>query len=240
MSANVYRNPNFPKDLFRIDEDIYSVLVYDDFVMNDVEVEGWGKSAAGSGSGDLILSAGNAEEGHPGVVQISTGTASTGRCAIYKCQNAIVLGGGEYKLETIVKIPTLFDGTNDGNLYIGLHNGVTAEPGNGVYFEYDRDNSDNWHAVAAKATARTKTDTGVAVLANTYIKLAIVVNDDVSEAFYYINDELVTTVSTNLPSQTTSGGPIFFINKEAGTTARTLRVDWVRFLVTFSNDGRIG
>ncbi len=85
----------------------------------------------------------------------------------------------------------------------------------------------NWQAYTYNSSVGTITDTGVAAVADgSYNTFLTRVNDSTSVQFF-INGTLVATHTTNLP--TTQVCPQVAIQKTAGTTSRTLFVDWVRF-----------
>lgn len=72
-----------------------------------------------------------------------------------------------------------------------------------ICFEYDADTSDtNWYAVTSNGTSQNRTDTGIAVTADTVYEFSIFV-DDGGTVYFYIDGSLVATTALNLPATTT-------------------------------------
>jgi hypothetical protein len=141
-------------------------------------------------------------------------------------------------MTTRIRIPDLSDGTNSYNLRIGMVNSLNqVNIGNGCIFTYDSigtqtgsSASANWQALTANTNVRTFTNTTTAVSANTWVKLRIVANS--SNVFFYVNNTLVATHTTNIP--TTNLVPYIDIRKTAGSTARTLEVDYSTIDIKYS------
>ena len=88
-----------------------------------------------------------------------------------------------------------------------------------IYFRYDRLTSANWLAISESGSTETSTDTGIAVSAGTEVDLQFVINSDATSVGYYIDDVLVATHTTNIP--TANNLTISWnIIKSAGTTER--------------------
>jgi len=104
----------------------------------------------------------------------------------------------------------------------------------GAYFELTGADVD-WQSKTASNTSRTTDDTGETAAANTWTRLRIEVNAAGSEVKFYIDGDLKSTISTNIP--TGSGrelGCVASIIKSAGTTERTAQVDYVYSKVDFT------
>jgi hypothetical protein len=149
------------------------------------------------------------ESGRYGVVQISSGTTSSGRGEIVSNNpvNAYILGNQVF--EAIARVPTLAAaGVTDYSVIVGWSNNMAAAGGSGdmhqIAFVYNRSLSTNWAAVTAGAS-QTRTNTGVAA-ATTWTRLKCVLNAALNNAKFYINDVLVATHTTNFPSS----GPYAF------------------------------
>jgi hypothetical protein len=105
-------------------------------------------------------------------------------------------------------------------LEVGLHDGnATTVISDGVYFRYDRLTNINWLAISESGNTETATDTLIPVAEDVAIDLQVVSNVDATSIKYYINDALVATHTTNIP--TAANMQIAFsIIKSAGTTER--------------------
>lgn len=167
----------------------------------------------------------------PGIMTGSTGTTNTGYATLYVSQAGyagFLFGAGVYTFETEIYITTLSAVAEEYIIRIGFGDVITgADMVDGAYFEYNRLTSVNWYCCTSANSARTKADSGVAAGAAAWIRLKIVVNDDATAAAFYINDVLVRTNILNIPSGAgRNTAAIFNIIKSAGTTGRTLQVDW--------------
>jgi len=198
---------------------------FEDFVgLTNPTAGTWLTHVAGTGAGTTPVASTNLR---PGILQLSTGTTTTGRGAIRMngYLNQFTFGAGVYTIEIDVYITTLSDGTDTYSLWFGMGDDTTAEPTKGVYFQYASGTSANWYRCSATASTYTRTDTGTAVVAGAWIRLKIVVNSTGTSAEYFINGTSVGTNTTNIPT----GGVIGILSavKSAGTTARTFNVDWI-------------
>jgi hypothetical protein len=169
-----------------------------------------------------------------GVIQLSTGSDTTGRCSIARGPSQIFFGnhGSALVLRYRVALSALSDGTDTYTAYIGFGDGGGAGGDNndGAYFRYTHSvNSGEFEAVTAKGGARTATDTNVAA-ATTYKILEIRVNAAGNSVTFYIDGALVATNTTNIPDTISNlCGFLVKIEKSAGTTARILYIDWFDF-----------
>jgi len=174
------------------------------------------------------------DEKHPSLSQFATGTTATGRAGQQWGSTAnLMIGGGELMIESVLIVPTLSTSAQRFACRWGLGTSQTGDHADGVYFEYDESVSANFRLKAANSSVRTTVDSGVAVPANTFFRLKIVINDT-TNAQFYVNGVLVGTISTNLPSNTTLLLAIVHIIKSVGTTSRTLQMDNFYFNEYFS------
>jgi len=181
--------------------------------------------AANSGAGTSVsITATPVDKFHPGWIQLSTGTTAAGRSGInLGAANAVITNGVIYN-ESVIMIPNLPDGIDNFAIRWGWGSVNTGDHTNGVYFEFDPAVGTTWYAKTARASTRTTQNTGVTVLANSYIRLGIQITNG-SKAEYYINGNLVATITATFPDSFTG---VFFtmnINKSLGTNARFLWVD---------------
>jgi len=176
----------------------------------------------------------------------STGTLSTGSATTYHGSggslSALYIPSSNWFIySTRIRIPTLNDGTQKFYINIGINTTVpAATPPEGVGFLYDLDGtttgssaSANWQTYSINGLNRTfnQNHTGVAVLANTWTKLKVLFNSSI--AYYYIDDVLIATHTTNMPSGDIIA-PCSGIIKTAGTTARTYHMDYNTIDIKYS------
>ena len=174
-----------------------------------------------------------------GIITLSTSTSATGRAGIGTSTGAtnqtMILGGGKILFETAVYIPTLSSPTERFQFMAGFsttNNSTTIS--NGVLFVYDSAGvstggaaSPNWQVMTARASTRSWTTTSTAVTAATWYTLRAEINAAGSEVLFYINNTLVKTETTNIP--TAAVGMMHQIYKTVGTTARTADIDYIYF-----------
>jgi Lower baseplate protein N-terminal domain len=170
-----------------------------------------------------------------GVIQFSTSTTTTGSARIAtdaSTANGVILSGGKFLYETSVKIPTLSTVSEEFSFAFGFTgNTVTPTITNGILFSYDRLGvatgsaaSANWQVATGKTSVRSYTTTSVPVVAGQWYKLTMIINAAATQVDFYIDDVLVKSETNNIGTQ---GGLTAFILKSAGTTARTMQLDYL-------------
>ncbi|HEY4360325.1 MAG TPA: hypothetical protein VGN17_05130 [Bryobacteraceae bacterium] len=165
----------------------------------------------------------------PGIVQLSTGTTTSGYS--YRGtgdSNSVSFttpGSGVLLYETAVNIPTLPDGTDSAGIREGFLAGTSGDNNNDICFKYTNAST---HLICRTDNAGTATTTTLGSaydpVAGTFQKLAIRVDEKAKEVNFYVNDVLVATHKTNIPTAAVGAG--VSILKTAGTTARTVQVDY--------------
>jgi hypothetical protein len=187
-------------------------------------VFGWASANSGAGAaftGNLYIDVNSF-----GVWRASTGTTTTGYSVMYG--NYIRVGGGVVTMEWRVYTPSaVSDGTDTYTLRAGCDNGSPGDGSTGIFFRYtDAVNGGRWQCVSRAASVESTADSGIAVAANTYYNLKIIVNAGASSITYYINGASVGTIATNIPAAGSSPTINFGIAKSLGTTARAFQADY--------------
>lgn len=191
--------------------------------------------AINSGSGSGSSSTASTASGLVGLLQTSTGTATSGYGYVGTGSSTLSLGGGIWEFEVDVeRLSALCDGTNSYALLVGFFDTQSADQTDGVYFLYDSigvstgsASSDRWQCVTASNSTRTLTETSTDV-STSGAKLHIGIDADGTHAYFYIDESLVATHITNIP--TGAGREMGFgwmLIKSAGTSARTMNVDYL-------------
>jgi hypothetical protein len=93
--------------------------------------------------------------------------------------------------------------------------------------------SPNWLAVTSNGGSRTETNTGIAVVANSFSRFRISVNADGTSVGFYIDDVLVATNTTNIPTVNLTGIGIKIGNLIGTTVSKSLYTDYVSVSATF-------
>jgi hypothetical protein len=175
-----------------------------------------------------------------GVLQQSMGTTSTGSAnvSIGVGGGSVVGGAGVITSDALVCMSALSDGTNRYTYKKGLFSLFNANPVAAIAFVYDEGGvegivnstaSPNWRVVTIDASTRTITNTGVDVSATAFQKLYFIVNAGGTSVEFYIDDVLVATHTTNIPTGWTkklmyASGALKYL----GTTERIAYLDYVK------------
>lgn len=160
---------------------------------------------------------------------------NTGRFFVFNCgRKSFISRIWVLALSTITDRYTILNGfSNSANTTItsgaafiydegGVGTGTTASP--------------NWQIITANGGVRTNFVTSVPVNITTWYSFKIETNENDTEVYYYINDVLVRTETTNIPA----GGvsliqPYITINKNTGTTNRGIAVDYLGLKIKLNN-----
>ncbi len=124
--------------------------------------------------------------------------------------NCFVLGGGQLTVNWVFNLVALSTVPNNYLTQLGIMDSNAAAnqipPIDGCFFSYtDGVNGGKWQATCMSATVATTVDTGI--LANTsYNNFGIIVNPAASSVGFYINQVLVATIATNIPTASISPG----------------------------------
>jgi hypothetical protein len=137
-----------------------------------------------------------------------------------------IFSNGVYTIESDVYLAALSTAAQEYTFQLGFGDTMGADQVDGAYFRYDRTVSVNWLACTANNSARTATDTGIAVGAAAWIRLKIVINADATAVAFYINGVLVATNVLNIPTARTLGAVIALL-KTVGAGAVQAWSDWI-------------
>jgi hypothetical protein len=210
-----------------------ALLYYNDFL----ETAGWNAYNVGAGASTAWATADDGN--HPGVITLATGTTSTG-AAFYGPSDShtsvyrkIVLNSDPLTMEFLARIPTLPDATNNFYLLLGLYDSTTQA--NRVYAAayWDTGSSSvRWMLFATAAGSGTSTILGSGPAANTWYKIELICTT--SLITLKVNNVLIGTHATNIP--TLGMIPILCASKSAGTTSRTIDIDYIRITKAMSGN----
>lgn len=192
----------------------------------------WNAGTSGTGAARSTASAFNSSENTVGMVVCATGTTTTGRSSQYDGDESLWFGNGwTWMLETRACVDVLADATNDYAVYLGFcdNNAVAGEPNDGAYFKYVRSVTNTfWVATTANNGTRTTTVTAIAPTVLVMQVFRINVNEAANSVEFRIDGNLVATHNTNIPTASArSTGIGQKIQKSAGTTSRSLYIDYI-------------
>ena len=201
----------------------------------------------GAGAATLISGAPSVRAtNQQGFIQPATGSTNTGHAGIYGTtsgNNFMALGGGAVSFATSTLIPTLSNGTERYRIVLGF--GTTAlntSDITGIFFTYDEGGiqngtsaSPNWQCITAVSSVRTLTVTSVAASTTAWQKFSIEINAASTSVEFYIDNVLVATHTTNIPTGITQlVTPKIQIGKSIGTTSRTFFADYFGYKQTYT------
>jgi hypothetical protein len=214
----------------------YAQNQFDDFVMDDL-----GSSGALSHSeysyvvsnADIETDAtGNDYFGRVICETFGTGTSDDGWIASGGNDNKIRVGGKIFLFETRVRLEDVNLSSQTQQSYTGFMNygsgnsPTKGDPAAGIFFKHNDDVSANWQVVTRNASTSTTTTTTVAVTADQWYKLRFIVNAAGSQVDFYIDDVLVASHTTNIPTSTTGMRIVAKTEKTSGDTDMTFSTDW--------------
>lgn len=177
------------------------------------------------------------------IVQLSTATNTNGG---YRFNSGIVgelFGTNINRFEALTRVNTNSDATNTFQYLVGFWDNIASvNQVDGAYFLYDAQgvstgsaSSGNWQLITSSNSVRTFTTSSVAIDNTNLQKLRIDVNASGTSVEFYINDVLVGTHTTNIPTGTArSFGMGAYLQKSAGTTARTVDIDYLFYKTKFT------
>jgi hypothetical protein len=201
-------------------------------------------TATGAGASCITTGSITNRTNQQGVVRAQTGTTLTGQAGyIYGGVN-LFRGTGTVSIETYVTIETLSTSSERFFTIFG-HIGVANynNPANGIFFAYDEGGvigfganagSPNFKCVAINTLTRTFFTSSVPVVAGQWYKLRIDLNAAGTQAAFYIDGNLITTLTTNIPATSTAMGVHSVIVKTVGTTARAMQTDYFNYEEIFT------
>lgn len=212
---------------------------WNDFGQNNGMTDGVFQAFPGNGGAAAITTNPIGLDGsRVGLMGLRTGTASNGRAAIMNDPQVgvyIRAGSGKLVFETSVFMRTLSTSSDRYHCYFGVGtNIVGGAQTSGCVFLYDEGGvstgssaSANWQIQTAASNSRTYFSTSVAVQASTWYNFQIEIDETASSVKYYINNTLVRTETTNIPSTAANLIGLMSIVKNVGTTDVGIILDYV-------------
>ena len=172
-----------------------------------------------------------------GVISHSTTLVATNFAGYLYGGSSLFIGNGTVSLETYITIETLSTATERFYTLFGyILGGNLANLTNGIFFTYDEGGSANggiastfFRCACINASTRTYATTTVPVVASQWYKLRIDINAAASSVGFYIDGNLVATITTNIPATTTAMSIGSYIIKTIGITARTMQTDYFMY-----------
>lgn len=167
---------------------------------------------------------------HPGVVQISVTSNNT---YMKLGDNHFVFGQGQTIIDWVIKLGQTSNGTDRFVARVGMMDGTTGNPSNGVLFSYvDNVNSGKWVIEKWNGGAQSTANTNSTADTNWH-RFRIIVSADAGTINYYIDGVEVTgspltTATTNFVT------PRLSINTSLGSASKTISADlmWLQYNIS--------
>lgn len=192
--------------------------------------QNWWRDLSTGTSGALLSLTGY--NNHPGVVVLNTGTSSSGYGEIgwelSTAVGSVAFGGGTFDMTFINKIATTATSSQDFTMAWGWRNAANTSGAttDGAWFQYNRTtNSGRWTIRTMKASSGTTANTTTTPDTNWHTYKISVNADGTSVSFFIDGVEVSNSpIVTNIPVAKVS--PFFNIIKTAGSTNRTVEIDY--------------
>ena len=183
-------------------------------------------TAAGSGAATGVVST---DVTRVGILQLSTGTDTTGGLTTRIGAAPLTAGDGRLWFHALIKLTTLRTAGEDFAVRIGFFDSTNASPVDGAYFLYDS-TSANWQTrMVSNSSATVATSTSV-VVTGEWQAFSVVFAADGSDVKFYIGETLIATHTLTIPTGIARAfGCGAMIVKSAGSTARTMQMDYASF-----------
>jgi hypothetical protein len=187
---------------------------------------GWRVATASGGS---LSPATEPRPDTPGWYELRTGGAADGSCAL-RLDEVSLSGHPLFVWEARVAPQAANRAGQTSTWRIGLHDGtIGAAPRNGFYFEQAADAA-TLRCRTAAGGAPSDEDAGVELAPGTAHRLRIT-SDGGGAAYFSVDDEIVATITRDLPAARGAFGLSITLEKTAGTgTEHALVVDYVYLL----------
>jgi len=137
----------------------------------------------------------------------------------------------------------LITATDRYNVIFGISAGTNSTLTVGCAFIYDEGGvgtgttaSPNFQIITAVGSVRTNFVTSVVVAVDTWYDFRIESNSTFTQVLYYINDNLVLTETTNVPTNSNQALPIISLTKTAGTNNRVMAIDYIGYKIKFNTE----
>jgi hypothetical protein len=219
---------------------------FNDFGQNNTFSDGVFQTFPVNGGGALTFSPIPNTNDYIGYQGLSTGVLINGANSIRTDVNAgrfFNFNCGRKSFTSRIWVLALSDVTNRYNILNGFSNGNNSTVSSGAAFIYDEGGvgtgttaSPNWQIITANGGVRTNFVTSVPVNITTWYSFKIETNANDTEVYYYINDVLVRTETTNIPGVGVANiQPYISITKNTGTTNRGIAVDYLGLKIKLNN-----
>lgn len=193
----------------------FSSEEFEDFLLSQLSATDSRYAIIGTTSGlgsSVSLEGAVSNNNHHGLVTITGGLlGGTALVNFFNGNNKLRIID-EMVFEFRVRIPTLSTGGQSFVVRFGM--GDTTAPANGFCFSYTHSTGGgNWQCLTVNGSTTTTIDAGINVSANTWYKLKARINTPKNEVKFFIDDILIATSTTNIPTSSTNVRPIAYLQR---------------------------
>lgn len=182
------------------------------------------------------------EVNRPGIYRLSNGTSASGNAFITTRLLASSVqympykfGNGAIEMSAGVRIATLGISTQNYVSAFGYVNNLVSNT-SGCFMRYAFSAGSTWQGVCATSGTPTVCDTGVTVSVDTWYDLKVAINSDGTAATFVVDGNASCSVASTIPSASTDLSLQLAIARTAGSTVRTIDVDYLT--LTYAITGR--
>jgi hypothetical protein len=226
---------NSDSRLLGIAYDPINTLVEDHFMTGNLDTDeigkmGWRRSINGTAAATILLS----EGGHPGIIQLKSGTGALGRSSIHLGNGIgfpMIIGGvNQIAFESLVKFDTTINAADLEDAHMGLagmwdNNNAMAD---GICITLEPSITNVFRLRVMNSTVATVVNSTTAVALNTWYRVGFVVSDPggTPSVQMYINGSAEgSPITTNIPTTSLACG---FRNRSIGTSNNPgLQIDYI-------------
>lgn len=183
---------------------------------------GWSRSQANGGNA-TATSAGLTSS-HKGLMSLQA-NGTDARCCLYLGNVAMFMAGGPLRLTMNVYLSALSTSPEEYTMLVGLGDSTSTDTDvDAVLYKYSSA-SPNWICRTVNDSTATEVDSGIAVVATTWVILEFRVNNDGTQVDFYIDGSYVSSITTNIPNssarvcapnirilKTAGSGNVYFVN----------------------------
>jgi hypothetical protein len=219
-----------------------SIQIKDDFTGSTPGLGGYGFTLSNTGTGANSTTGATTLQDITGkalgVMQMTTGTTTTGRTTVSTSLATFVTGFATIDAQSRLWLPTTGTVPDNYEFSFGLIDNTGAAGGghtDGAYFRFVGNGVNvNWQTLTSAGGVSTTTNTSSPVLINNPQTFRIVINEAANLVQFYIDGVLVNSHVTNIPQAGQFFGFGWKMGKTLGTTAALAFVDWGYLDVSYS------
>jgi hypothetical protein len=199
-----------------------STIIFDDFISGNAQSNyNWNAGTSNAGTVGQLTTI---DTGHPGMVQLSTGTNTNGGAYTNIGPGTMKLSGGAITIIWVINVVSLSNATDTFTIITGMSdsNSASSLPNNAVAFLYsDSGSTPNWQFLCRSGSSGSATASSTAVTTGWHT-LMININAGATSVSFSVDGVTLSNspISSNIPT-TNAMGLYNSILKSAGTSSKS-------------------